>query len=52
MSKSERMREMQQEINSLKQQLQESRKKLEEYRRRDRPQAGDNIKIIENKRRN
>ena len=45
MSKAERMREMQHEIDSLKQQLYESRKKLEAYRRRDKPRAGDFIKV-------
>lgn len=45
MSKAERMREQQQEVNSLKQQLYECRKKLEEYRKRDRPMAGDYITV-------
>ena len=45
MSKSERMREMQHKINSLEAEVAELRGKLTDYRKRDRPQAGDYIKV-------
>ena len=43
MSKSERMRELQQEINGLRQEKKDLRKKIEAYRHRDKSVAGDFI---------
>lgn len=44
MSKGERIREMQKEINSLKLKLEQANKKIAEYQKRDKPIAGDFIK--------
>ena len=52
MSNSERMREMQQEINGLKEEIRRLNAQIFNYRKRDRPMVGDNIKVIQNKRRN
>jgi len=45
MSNAERMREMQQQINRLQEENRRLNGQLVEYRKRDRPMAGDNIKI-------
>ena len=45
MSKSERMRELQQEINQLKEDKRKLEGQLLAYRKRDRPMAGDNIVV-------
>ncbi len=44
MSKGDKLREQQTEINSLKSQLFNCRKQLEEYRKRDVPQLGDFVR--------
>lgn len=44
MSKAERLREMQTEINKLRDENRQLRGRLAEYYRRDRPMAGDFIK--------
>ncbi len=43
MSKAERMREQQQKINSLEEEVSQLKGQLVAYRKRDRPMAGDNI---------
>lgn len=43
MSKAKQLRQMQDEINSLKSQLEKVNKRLIEYQKRDNPRAGDNI---------
>ncbi len=45
MSNAKRMREMQQKINSLEEEVRQLKGQLFQYRKRDRPMAGDNIKI-------
>jgi len=50
LSKAERMREMQQEINRLREDKRRLEDQLYAYRKRDWPRAGDNIKIIDKRR--
>ncbi len=45
MSKAERMREQQQTINRLEEEVRQLKTQLFQYRKRDRPQAGDYIKV-------
>lgn len=45
MSKAERMREQQQKINQLEEEVRQLKGQLFQYRKRDRPQAGDNIVV-------
>lgn len=45
MSNAKRMREMQQEINKLQEENKRLESQLFQYRKRDRPMAGDNINI-------
>ncbi len=45
MSKSDRLREMQTEINDLKYQLAEKDKIIDAYKKRDNPQLSDFLKV-------
>jgi len=44
-SKADRMRDQQQIINKQQEEIRQLKAQLYQYRKRDRPMAGDNIKI-------